>query len=58
MLKFVIPPIEEQDEIVEYLEKKCAEIDRLIEEKQRLITELDSYKKSVIYEYVTGKKQV
>ena len=58
LLKFVIPPIEEQDEIVEYLEKKCAEIDRLIEEKQRLITELDSYKKSVIYEYVTGKKQV
>ena len=52
------PPNEEQTEIVTYLNSQCAEIDRLIESKQRLLTELESYKKSVIYEYVTGKKEV
>ena len=53
-----IPPYKEQEEIVTYLDKKCTEIDRLIESKQKLLTELESYKKSVIYEYVTGKREV
>lgn len=56
-LQVTLPPIEEQGEIVNYLNRRCAEIDRLIESKQRLLVELESYKKSVIYEYVTGKKE-
>ena len=53
-----IVPIDEQQEIADYLDRKCAEIDRLIAAKEQLLTELESYKKSVIYEYVTGKKEV
>ncbi len=52
-----IPSILEQHEIVMHLNSSCAEIDRLIEAKQRLLGELEAYKKSVIYEYVTGKKE-
>ena len=52
------PSIEEQKEIADYLNKKCAEIDTLIVQKEAILTELDSYKKSLIYEYVTGKKEV
>lgn len=52
------PPIDEQQEISEYLDKKCTEIDSLITKKEQFLTELDSYKKSLIYEYVTGKKEV
>ena len=52
------PPIDEQQEIAEYLDKKCSEIDSLITKKEQFLTELDSYKKSLIYEYVTGKKEV
>ena len=48
----------EQREIADYLDAKCAEIDRLVAAKQNLLTELATYKKSVIYEYVTGKKEV
>lgn len=51
-------PIAEQQEIVAYLDKKCAEIDSLITKKEQFLTELDTYKKSLIYEYVTGKKEV
>lgn len=54
----VVPPREEQDEIVEYLDGKCASIDTLITRKAALLEEMESYKKSVIYEYVTGKKEV
>lgn len=50
--------IEEQQEIAAYLDEKCIEIDCLIQAKQNLLVELESYKKSVIYEYVTGKKEV
>ncbi|MBQ2379240.1 MAG: restriction endonuclease subunit S [Akkermansia sp.] len=50
--------ISEQQEITTYLDTKCAEIDRIIEKKEQLIEELGSYKKSLIYEYVTGKKEV
>lgn len=53
-----LPPIAEQKEIADYLDKKCAEIDTLIEKKTALLEEMESYKKSVIYEYVTGKKEV
>lgn len=52
------PPFEEQQEIAEYLDKKCSEIDSLIASKEKFIAELESYKKSLIYEYVTGKKEV
>ena len=53
-----IPPLSEQKEIADYLDKKCSEIDALIEKKQQFLTELATYKKSLIYEYVTGKKEV
>ncbi len=51
-----IPPIEEQREIADYLTKKCSEMDKLIAQKEQVIAELERYKKSLIYEYVTGKK--
>lgn len=51
------PPLEEQKQIADYLDKKCAEIDKLIAIKQQKIATLTEYKKSLIYEYVTGKKQ-
>ncbi len=55
---FVVPSKSEQKEIVNYLDKKCFEIDELIVKKTSLLSELESYKKSLIYEYVTGKKEV
>lgn len=48
----------EQLEIADYLDSKCAEIDTLIAKKTSLLEEMENYKKSVIYEYVTGKKEV
>ena len=56
-IKFIVPPIDEQKEIADYLEKKCIEIDRLIVKKEELLAELTTCKKSLIYEYVTGKKE-
>ena len=53
-----LPPLSEQEAIAEYLDKKCAEIDRTIADKKAQIETLEAYKKSVIYEYVTGKKEV
>ena len=53
-----IPPYEEQQEIADYLDKKCSEIDTLIAKKEQILTELENYKKSLIYEYVTGKREV
>lgn len=58
LLKLVNPPRLEQDDIVSYLDKKCAQIDRLIAIKQAKIEKLEQYKRSLIYEYVTGKKEV
>ncbi len=55
---FPLPPLFEQQEIANYLDKKCSEIDKLISIKQQKIEELKDYRKSLIYEYVTGKKQV
>lgn len=51
-------PLCEQQEIADYLDKKCSEIDNLIAKKEQIVTELESYKKSLIYEYVTGKRAV
>ena len=53
-----LPSVEEQAEIVEVLNTKCAGIDALIAKKQQYLTEIENYKKSLIYEYVTGKKEV
>lgn len=52
------PTIEEQNAIVEYLKEKCAEIDLAIAEKKQQIETIEEYKKSLIFEYVTGKKEV
>ncbi|MBO5829205.1 MAG: restriction endonuclease subunit S [Paludibacteraceae bacterium] len=51
------PPLAEQQAIADYLDKKCGEIDELITIKQQKIESLKEYKKSVIYEYVTGKRE-
>lgn len=53
-----LPPLVEQKEIADYLDAKCAEIDKLIAKKEQLVKELESYKKSLIYEVVTGKREV
>jgi type I restriction enzyme S subunit len=57
-LPVLLPLLEEQKEIAEYLDKKCSEIDNLIMKKEELLVDLESYKKSLIYEYVTGKKEI
>ena len=53
-----VPALNEQKEITNYLDAKCAEIDKLIAKKEQLVKELESYKKSLIYEVVTGKREV
>ena len=53
-----MPTYDEQKEIADYIIKKCGEVDTLIAKKTSLLEEMESYKKSVIYEYVTGKKEV
>lgn len=58
-MKIAIPDtIEEQIDIVNFLDEKCLKIDTLIEKKERFIKELETYKHSIIYEYITGKKEV
>ena len=57
-LSIPLPPLSEQQTIANYLDQKCKEIDELISVKKEKIEKLKAYKKSVIYEYVTGKKQV
>lgn len=52
------PPIEKQQQIAAYLDRKCSEIDGIIKEKQQQLETLAEYKKSLIYECVTGKKEV
>mgnify|MGYP000715861004 CR=1 FL=1 len=54
----LLPPLHEQKEIANYLDAKCAEIDGLVAKKEQLVKELESYKKSLIYEVVTGKREV
>mgnify|MGYP004541086721 CR=1 FL=1 len=53
-----VPPVEVQESIATYLDKKCTEINACIDDKQRQLEVLEEYKKSLIYEYVTGKKEV
>ena len=53
-----LPPLDEQQEIADYLDNKCAEIEQIIADKKLQIETLDGYKKSLIFEYVTGKKEV
>lgn len=57
-IQILIPPINEQEHIAAYLDTKCAEIDDIIAKKQEQLSVLEAYKKSLIYEYVTGKKEV
>ena len=57
-IKFPLPPLEEQKEISDFLDRKCAAIDENILKHQRLIEKLSEYKRSVIYEVVTGKVEV
>ena len=53
-----VPPLEEQREIADYLDTKISEIDTIIADKQKQIETIEEYKKSLIFEYVTGKKEV
>ncbi len=57
-VRLIRVPIAEQKSIAEYLDCKCSQIDMIISQKEQFITELEKYKQSLIYEYVTGKKQL
>lgn len=57
-VRIILPPLSEQESIANFLEKKCTQIDSLISEKQSLIKDLAEYKKSLIFEAVTGKRRV
>ena len=52
------PPYEEQVAMADYLETKVTEVDAIIEQKKEQMAVLDAYKRSLIFEYVTGKKEV
>jgi len=54
----LVPPYEEQCEIAKYLKQKVSEIDLLVQKKEAYIENLDLLRKSMIYEYTTGKKEV
>lgn len=54
----IYPPLQEQQIIADYLDQKCAEIDSVIEKREKMVDLLTEYKKSLIYECVTGKKEV
>ena len=57
-LPILLPPAEEQRAIANYLDVKCAEINAVVATKKEQLSTLEAYKKSLIYEYVTGKKEV
>ena len=57
-LKMPLPSLSEQKIIASYLDSKCSEIDNLIAVKQQKIETLKEYKKSIIFECVTGKKEI
>lgn len=57
-VSIILPPLSEQESIANFLDKRCAQIDSLISEKQSLIKDLAEYKKSLIFEAVTGKRRV
>ena len=56
--RLLLPPPEVQRDIVKFLDKKCATLDSLVAEKESLIADLEAYKKSLIFEVVTGKRRV
>ena len=53
-----IPPVKEQNQIAEYLKHKCRKVDKIIEQRGKIIETLQKYKKSIVYEVVTGKREV
>ena len=55
---YPLPTRTEQEEIANYLDRKCDEIDSIIAAKKQQLETLSEYKKSLIYEYVTGKREV
>lgn len=57
-IPLALPPLDEQRRIVNYLDEKCVQIDRAIAAKQAIIADLKAYKQSLIYEVVTGKREV
>lgn len=57
-IRYPVPPLNEQKEIVSFLKEKIDGMDSLIRKKDQYLTEIESYKKSLIFEYVTGKKEV
>ena len=57
-LRIIVPNVDEQQQIADYLDKKCSAIDSAIAKKQAIIEKLTAYKKSLIYEVVTGKREV
>ena len=54
----LLPPLDEQKSIANYLNMQCSEIDKVIADKNEQLSTIEEYKKSLIYEYVTGKKEV
>ena len=58
MLPLVLPPFPEQQRIAAYLDTTCARIDAVLADKQALLDKLAEYKKSLIFECVTGKREV
>lgn len=57
-LKVLVPSVSEQEHIVAFLDAESEKLDALIAKKQQYLTEIENYKKSLIYEYVMGKKEV
>lgn len=57
-IKVPVPPFDEQKKIARYLDDKCGQLDKTIEDRKKAIEKLNEYKKSLIYEVVTGKKEV
>ena len=53
-----IPPVNEQNQIADYLKHKCRRADKIIEQRGKIIDTLQNYKKSIVYEVVTGKREV
>jgi len=54
----LLPPVEEQIQIADYLDRMCETMQTIVEEKQALVNRLESYKRSLIFEVVTGKRKV
>ncbi len=57
-MPYLVLSEKEQKEIADYLDARCSEIDALVAKKERFVAELENYKKSLIYEYVTGKREI